>query len=287
MNVQLFSNLKQKAVGKISPWLKQEGFKRVLNNKILTTVLITIFAISVSLSLTHKTIETIQFQNRFLPPLNIEADFHRFDATEQPKKEVRKKRTDITFGPEIVSRKEKFEIPMGVSVRAELFTGASNGPVKAVLLEPIVVGGENLISEGAILLGQGNSSEDRLYIEFQKIIISHIPVKIKGHAYDIKDQILGLNGNRVSDRALKVIGGLGLGFVGGLSEGLENTQNVNGANIPENSVRNSILNGTAHSTLDESKNLLQSLKEDKPVIEVPAKTSFTILFDEVDPNGTK
>jgi hypothetical protein len=154
--------------------------------------------------------------------------------------------------------------------------------VKAKLIQSININGETLIDEGSILFGQGLSTDERLFITFSKIISSDgTNIKILGHAYEGSDQIVGLKGSRVGQRALEIAGGIGLGFLGGMSEGLESSQNVNGVEVRDNSLRNAMLNGAAHSSIDESKELLNDLRAKKVILEVPANTNFTVLFDEL------
>jgi hypothetical protein len=135
-------------------------------------------------------------------------------------------------GPHVVARAPGIKIPPGWMVKAKLVSGASNGPVRAELIEDLVVNGSTLAPTGALLLGSGSSTEERLYIRFSKLVFQDGRFQsISAEALEDSDQIAGLKGSKVGHYAARLAAGVGLHFVGGMSEGLQYTQGENGANV--------------------------------------------------------
>ena len=58
--------------------------------------------------------------------------------------------------PQVIGRPNLGKIPPGTMVKAKFITGASNGPLKAVLAEAIAVNGEDIAPEGTTLVGSGS-----------------------------------------------------------------------------------------------------------------------------------
>lgn len=129
------------------------------------------------------------------------------------------------LGPQLVSRPRSGKIPPGSLLKAVLLTGASNGPVRAEAAEEMRVNGETVIEAGAILLGNGESGEDRLLVRFSQIVYRDGGVgSVNAQACDWGDKIPGLKGSTVGGQATRLATGIGLNFVGGMSTGLEDTQ---------------------------------------------------------------
>jgi hypothetical protein len=277
---------------------EKTGLKRVIDKKWFKIGTLLLFLVAVTLSFFKKEEEIKIYKNSVILPENLKTDKpSRFTdianmtsnmvasenkAVSSKELKQRRLRFSQSLGPQIVGPQNSVVVPVGTYANAILVTGASNGPIKARLTQSITINGETLVDEGSILFGQGISTDERLFITFKKIISSDgSMITILGHAYESSDQIVGLKGSKVGDKALAVAGTIGLGFVGGMSEGLENAQTVNGVEIRDNSLRNAMLNGAAHASLDESKELLNDLRTKKIIIEVPAQTAFTVLFEEV------
>ncbi|MGK5085736.1 TrbI/VirB10 family protein [Bdellovibrionota bacterium FG-1] len=183
------------------------------------------------------------------------------------------------FGPQVVSRPRNVQIPPGSMVEAILISGASDGPVKAELKGPLIVGGETLLEVGTVLMGTGQSGDDRLMIHFRKAIFRDgTMAKIEAQAADHSDKIPGIRGSHVGYRALKLAAGVGLSFAGGLSQGLQDTQGQAGAVVAPPSMKNALLNGAAHATLEEGQEMMNDYRNEKPVITVEAGTLVTVLF---------
>ena len=181
--------------------------------------------------------------------------------------------------PQVVARPRNVAITPGAMVEARLVSGASNGLIRAELTEALSQNGESLLEEGTILVGQGSSSEDRLMVSFNQAVFRDGTVaSIQGQACDPSDRIVGLKGSKLGNKAINIAGSIGLGFVGGFSEGLEDTQGQQGVAVRTPSLKNALLNATGMTALEQSKNLMSDLKERRPVIEVPAGESICVIF---------
>ncbi len=170
-------------------------------------------------------------------------------------------------------------IPPGAQVKATLVMGASNGPVKVKTSERLIVDGDVLLDAGVTLIGRGQSGDDRLFIIFNKAVWPDGSTKpMTAQGYDLSDMIPGLKGAKVRSQALKFAAAASLNFLGGLSEGLQETQVTGGVAVRNNSLRNAALNGASKAALDQGKDLLQAARNDQSVIEVKANTSLWVVF---------
>ncbi|MBK9293313.1 MAG: TrbI/VirB10 family protein [Oligoflexia bacterium] len=170
------------------------------------------------------------------------------------------------------------KIPSGSEVTAQLSSGGSNGTVKAVLSENLVVDGDVLAPKNSILIGQGQSSDERLYIVFTKMIKpEQSEIKIKAQAFDSKDRILGLKGSKVGDFAFKIAASSGLFFLSGMAEGMQNSTGVLGQE--KKSVRDAALQGVAQASVEHGRKLVDNMNN-KTVIEVKHSTPIVVIFDE-------
>ena len=125
----------------------------------------------------------------------------------------------------VLSLSKTDSVPTGYEVPCALVSGATNGPVKAKLLENLSVDGEVIFEKGSILYGIGKSTEERLFVRFKKIITAEgKEIKIKAQAFDESDKIIGLKGSKISSRAWKVAGATSLSFIAGYAEGLKNPE---------------------------------------------------------------
>ena len=191
------------------------------------------------------------------------------------------KRVVFFPGAEVIKRPRSVTIPPGAIVLATLISGASDGPVKAELQEPLMIAGETLLEAGTTLVGTGNSGNERLIIRFRKAIFKDGSVAaVNAQAADSSDKIAGLKGSRVGYRAVKLAAGIGLNFIGGMSAGLQQTQGQQGAVVSAPTMKNALLNGAAVASLQEGQNLMNEYKDEKPVIEVDAGTKLFILFED-------
>lgn len=182
-------------------------------------------------------------------------------------------------GPQVISRPGLGKIPPGSMVKATLLSGGSNGPVRAEVSQSLSLQGETLIPEGTILVGIGQSSENRLTIRFNKMVFRDGgSSSIEAQACDGEDKIAGIRGSRVGNEAVKLATGIGLNFAGGLSTGLQDSVGSNGVSVQAPTLKNALLNGAATAALNQSRDLMSEARNKPPVIEVPAGVSFYVLF---------
>jgi len=179
-------------------------------------------------------------------------------------------------GIEIISRPRNLNaIPPGMIFQAKLSSGASNGFVKAEVTEGLLVNNEILIPEGSALVGQGTSSEERLFIQFNQVVFKDGSFgNFSAIACDKEDQMMGVRGSLVGKKFAKIASGVGLGFLGGFSAGFQEPSSFGS---PKPSVKNALLNGTATTALEESRKMLSDLKNQMPIMEVKAGTEICVI----------
>lgn len=178
----------------------------------------------------------------------------------------------------VVSFSNNDKIPAGTEASAQLSSGGSNGIVKAILSENISGESDMIAPKGSILLGSGQSSDERLYIVFNKLIRpDKTQIKVKAQAFDAGDRILGLKGAKVGDFAFKIAASSGLFFLSGMAEGMQSQTSIFSNQRP--SVRDAALQGVAQATVEHGKQLVDSMNN-KTVIEVKHSTPIIVIFDD-------
>ena len=145
---------------------------------------------------------------------------------EKPKAPAGRPRPIVSYsGLQVIQRPNWGKIPPGSMAKAKFITGASNGPLKAILLEPLTINNEEVVPEGAVLVGNGSSGDDRLTVQFTKLVFQDGKSQnIQAQACDLSDQTVGVKGKKVSKYAVLLATGAGLNFLGGVAEGLQETQ---------------------------------------------------------------
>jgi type IV secretory pathway VirB10-like protein len=216
-------------------------------------------------------------------PINAPAsiDIASIKDSPPPARSTKRSGTPIKYtGPKLVARpRELGNIPPGSMVNAVLASGASNGPVRAELSEALTVNGVTVIESGAVLVGEGTSSEERLFVVFKQVVFRDGTFgTIAAQACDASDRIAGLKGSKIGNKALNIAGSIGLGFVAGMSQGLQDTRGEGGAVVTKPSMKNALLNGTATAAMEQSQDLMSDLKNRKPIIEVSAGTPICVIF---------
>ena len=188
--------------------------------------------------------------------------------------------TVIKFsGPQAISRPRISKVIPGVQAQATLLTTGGNGLVKVRLLEPVAFNGDELIEVGSILIGTGQSTEDRLFVQFNQIVFPNGDVdSIQAQAVDIKDQSMGLRGKTVWRQAVKLGAAVGLYFVAGLSEGLQQKEVHGDQVITKPTAKNALLNGAKTASLELSQEKMNELKNSPVQIEVKAGTRLYVVF---------
>ncbi len=191
--------------------------------------------------------------------------------------------TGIAGGIRVVNLSRASDIPVGSEARAILESGASNGVVKARLLSALKVDGEILFPERTTLFGRGKSTEERLFVQFDRAIFpSGESFRILGQAFDVEDKILGLKGAFVGARSKKMGMAIGFGVLGGMADGLQT--NSSGSNLwgaPEKkSMRDAAFSGASKAALEQSQSLMEEMKSSPNIIEVKRGTEFYLIIDE-------
>ena len=182
-------------------------------------------------------------------------------------------------GPELLSRPRGIAIPPGSMIEAVLISGASNGPIKASVSRPLIVNGETLIESGTTLLGMGSSTQERLFVRFNKLVFQDGTFEdIQAEAIDGGDKIAGLKGSKIGGMGLKLAAGIALNVLGGVSAGLQDQDVVHGVAVQKPSLKNALLNGTGKAAVDESREFMNDVHGQQPIIEVPEGSTIFVLF---------
>jgi hypothetical protein len=181
---------------------------------------------------------------------------------------------------------QKFErsrgkaIPPGMTLKAILVNGASNGTVKVEVTESLLLQGETLVPEGAVLIGVGQSTEDRLFIRFNTLVFKDGTTEnIQAQAIDTDDRIAGLKGSRIGRYAIKYGAAVGLNFAGGLAQGLQEKEVINQQAVTKTDTKNALLNGASRATLEMANETMTNLRNQTPVIEVKAGKEVIVMFE--------
>lgn len=173
------------------------------------------------------------------------------------------------------------EIPVGSEAKAVLESGATDGIVKARLVSALKVDGEPILPQGSTLFGRGKSSEERLYVEFHKVVFpSGETHQILAQAFDVGDKILGLKGSVVGRRTKKMAMAVGFGVVGGMADALQETSGSSYFGPQKRSVRDAAFAGASKAALDQSQVYIDEMKNSPNIIEVKRGTEFYLIIDE-------
>jgi hypothetical protein len=267
---------------------RDEGLKKSLNSKALAGTVSSILVMATTfLILTDNDVNSgaqggapIPFNEQISGQSMVEVPAGQSDLVRASKPKSVAQAPVKYSGLQVIKRPNIGKIPPGTFVKARFLMGASNGTVKAALAEPLVVNGDGIADEGTVLIGQGSSTEDRLMIQFSKMVFKDGSVQqIQGQACDDSDQTVGVRGKKLSKYAVMLAAGAGLNFLGGLAEGLEESQTQNGVTIKKNDLRNAALHGASVAALDQSKEVLTNIRQSKNVIQVERGKEFYIIFD--------
>lgn len=261
---------------------RQDGKKMVIERKHALIAVIGTFVVSSFVAITRGPGETeakapIEFTGLTTQVLTVDVPAARTEDGERRRTNVGVVRYS---GMQVVKRPGYGKIPPGTMARAKLIGGASNGPVSAVLLEPVVVAGDSLVEAGTKLYGMGSAGTDRLNISFRKFIFKDGSVQdVKAVACDGEDKTVGIKGSRTGKYVTGLAAGAGLNFMAGLAEGLQQTEVQGGVAYKKNNMDNALLNGAAKASLEQSKEMIEDWKEQKKIIEVKGGTEICLLFE--------
>lgn len=197
------------------------------------------------------------------------------------KSDLVQSKTKSSFsGPQLIKRPQMNQIPTGSIIKARLLGGASDGPVRAETIESLHIAGEQLIPQGTVFLGQGQSNENRLSIRFTQMIFKDGAIEtIDAIACDEADQTPGLKSSFLGSKALKLAAGVGLNFVGGMADAFQNS-NDSSVNSRSLKLRKATINGAGTVALDQSREILSDTQNKTPSMEIPSDAHFYILFQK-------
>ncbi len=185
----------------------------------------------------------------------------------------------------VVNLRSIAEVPTGSEMLAILSSGATDGIVKARLTAPLIVDGEPVIPENSVLFGSGKSGEERLMVEFRKVIFpTGESFAIRAQAFDPSDKVLGLKGAIVGTRAKKMAGAMAFGFLGGMADGMQTTSGSSMFLPQRPSIRDGALAGASKAALDQSQAYMEELKRSPNIIEVKAGSDLLVIVDEPKKN---
>lgn len=267
---------------------RQEGPKKSLNGKVAAGLFGSLMILGVGYSMVSEFFnptstdhnDPIVFNENLTsdPKVQIPSG----DTELQLPKEAPKKPTPIMkfTGLQVIQRPQFGKIPPGMMVKAKFITGASNGPLKATLIEPLAINSEEIAPAGTTLVGRGNSGDDRLTVQFSKMVFADGKAQnIQAQACDLEDQTVGVRGKKINKYAYMLAAGAGLNFLGGLAEGLQENQLQGGVAVKKNDLKNAALNGASKAALDQSQEILTDVKNKKSVIQVDSGKEFYVLFE--------
>ncbi len=212
--------------------------------------------------------------------------FETYSASQENnrlKKQSKKDRQSVIVklpGLQKIDRHKAGQIPPGSLVKAVLITGASNGPIRAQTTEALRIQGETLIPAGATLLGSGQSTDERLMVRFNQIVFKDGSFEnIQAQAADSEDKTVGLRGSRVGKYAMKYATAIGLNFVGGMAEGLQDREVVGQQVVTKPTAQNALLNGASKATLEMANETMTDLKNTAPIIQISAGQEIFVIFE--------
>ncbi len=249
--------------------------------------LIAVAAVILQLVSSFKPIARENAEEKFKIPLGSTADAKLNIPLYDPAKSENRSKDASSSRPVIVSGIQRIRlsqikgVPTGSEVKAILSSGGTNGTVVAKLTEDLMADGEMIFPSRTLLFGRGNSNDERLYIRFRKAILpDKSEVKIKAQAFDMSDRIVGLKGKKISDVAFKIAASSGLIFLGGLADGMKQTEmNIYGQ--PQKpSIKDVALNGIATASLEQGRELMNSMKNSEARVEVKSETPIVVVFGD-------
>lgn len=179
-------------------------------------------------------------------------------------------------------------LPIGTQVSVQL-TGRvesmdTNSPVTAVLLQDALSPVQALvIPKGTMVIGTGqlDVNRERLQIRFHTFVLPG------GQQYSVSglammpDGSSGLIGDFSSGQLKRNVSQFLGNFVGGLAQGMKDKSSSGQLGIPieEGSLKNGVLNGVAHSSLDYAKSTSEQIGQTGASITVKSGTRFTLYLE--------
>ena len=271
------------------------GLKLTANERTIKSLMLPLALAIVAIAYLGKRDDTVAPRGQEIRAPSVAAhvpviESHVFTEKDMRLPVQREKRLAASQTPvaiQIVHLKSLGDIPVGSEARAILESGATNGIVKARLLAPLIVDGEPILPERTIIFGRGQSTEERLFVEFTKAVFaSGETLRFRAQAFDGGDKILGLKGAFVGTKTRKMLWGAGLGFVGGMASGLQTpTAGSIFAARERPTVQDAALAGASKAALDQSQATLEEMRNARDIVEVKKGTEFYLITDEAAENG--
>lgn len=222
--------------------------------------------------------EVSSSQNQFALD-NYSAEKERNSMTEKNKRKVSHVVVKLP-GIQKIDRIKSGQIPPGSEVRAKLLSGASNGLVKVEVLDSLKVRGETFITAGDILIGQGQSTEERLYIRFSQVVHRNGTFEpILAQAVDNEDKIIGIKASKFVRYAYKYGAAVGLNFVGGMTESLQDRTVVGEQVVTTPNARNALLSGANKAAIEMANEQMTDLRNHPPPITIEAGQEIIVVFE--------
>ena len=210
---------------------------------------------------------------------NYSAEQDRNQQIERNKKKVTRVVIKLP-GIQKIDRLKSGQIPPGSEIKAKLLSGASNGLVKAEALESLKNRGEIFVRAGDVLIGQGQSTEERLFIKFNQVVHKDGSYEsIQAEAADDEDRVVGLTGSKFKRYAYRYGAAVGLNFVGGMTEGLQDRTIVGQQVVTTPSARNALLNGASKAALEMANEQMSEMRNQPPPIMIEAGVEILVVFD--------
>jgi hypothetical protein len=198
-----------------------------------------------------------------------------------PKSLIKTKgRVPVYSGGEVLDRPRLGALPPGLTSRAKLISGSGAGSIKAQLLEPLMNNGETLLESGLILWGVGSPAEDRIQVQFTKVIYPDGKIEnTHAIALDGEDQTTGIRGDPVKKYAGLFGGSAAISFVGGVADGLQDSETKNGITSKKTNVKNAVLAGVAKTAIEHSRESSNKWQTQKLKVSLRPGIEIIIMFE--------
>lgn len=259
---------------------KKNQSKDVLDRRKLKWLSITIFTVLLSFSL---------FQEPAVKKDNVETVIAKLttetiDVPEanKPKSSTiqRKGKLPPLPGLKMFERQETITSGRKMIV-ASLLGSTSDGPARALVKKSVDIGAI-YITKDSVVLGTANTSNDRLQIEFNKVLLADgESIELKGKAVDAGDRGVGIRGSMNWAKAGKFLAKIGLDFTAGVAEGMkEKEETNNGQIVDKTSAKNAVLNGTSHAAMEAARDKLQAFSSVPDQVSLPDGKIIHIAIEE-------
>jgi hypothetical protein len=262
---------------------KTDGKKRSLNTKLMIFLVSIFVLLSTTYSLISAFFNPNQIGNETIGIKTISsAQSENSELVQLDSKNLTSKRKISTGkyfpGAQIINRQNKIQIPGGILVKAQILSQSPQGFIRAVLSEPVVVQGEEIISSGSTVSGSSQSNEDRLQIRFNKMLDKNGKAyPIEALACDESDQALGVKGKKSTRAAWLLATTTGLSVLSQAAQGVGNSTNPQ--DTLGEQLKKRAISESSKTTLEQSQNYLSDFKNQKTMIQVDSGTVIYILFE--------